>query len=212
MSSDCITIPDLAIHLPSGFGSAYSAFNLPQSPACAITLSLRIDLHDGIIQGDDDTMLGLGVNYSTVNKQIYALVTSASTPATPRQWDGHEELMRQVAAIPLALEAVKGVQVGLTLDRASLYAKSVVYTLYFNAVEQGDREGAERVEGDGSSVECRDIDVICIIGLHPHERRDRQRLICDLKVEPDVPGLSTQGLVADAVEVCANLATFVCLA
>lgn len=199
MPPDCIVIPDLSIHLATGLGPSYSAFSLPTPPPCAIILKLRIDLHDGIIQGDDDTMLGLGVNYSTVNKQIYAMVSECAAMGAAKRWNGHEGLMRDVAAIPLALEAVKGVQVGLVLDRASLYAKCVEYTAYFDASEQ--RQEVQRSTGSGSSVQCKDIDVMCIIGLHPHERQARQRLVCDLKVEPDIPGLSTHGLVSDAVEV-----------
>ena len=211
---DHISIPDLVVHLPTGLGPSYSAFGISPAPACPVGLSLRIDMHDGIVQGDDDTMLGLGVNYSTVSKEIYALVsgvkTGAGAPFTPPTWEGHEALMRAVAAVPLALTAVKGVHVGLTLERAALYGKYVRYSAYYDA-EQGSSTGAEQDSGRReTSVECNEINVTCVVGLHPHERKERQRLELDLKVQPDISGLSTKDLVGAAVEECLTDASTRC--
>ena len=172
-------------------------------------------MHDGIVQGDDDTMLGLGVNYSSVVKDIYQMFSAAQQAGAEKRWKGHKGLMRDVAAIPLALEAVKGVKVELVLERAALYAESVAYVAYFGADQRGEQEGQQgqgQGQGEGSrnasmrremsSVECRDIKVICVVGLHPYERRERQRLELDLKVQPDLEGLDTKALIGAAVEVC----------
>lgn len=167
VASDHITINALSVHLANGLGADHSAFALDSAPPCPVELTLRIDLFDGIVQSDEDTMLGLGVNYSEVSKQVYALVSDRE-----RRWT-LETLMVETAGVPLKLRAVKGVQVDVRLPRALLTAKAARYTRYFT------RDG-----GQDSTLGIEALDVRCIIGLHPHERAEKQRLEVDLEVKP----------------------------
>lgn len=157
-----IIISDLQIHLANGLGP--SAFGLSNPPPCPISLTLEMILEEGIISADEDTMLGLGVNYSSVSKAIYANLSDTSkTFSSPR------EVGEVVAAIPLALSAVKSVQVKIELSRAILHAHSAIYTASIDRM--GMRNEKMKING---------LQVACIIGLHPHEKAERQRLEVDL--------------------------------
>jgi dihydroneopterin aldolase/2-amino-4-hydroxy-6-hydroxymethyldihydropteridine diphosphokinase/dihydropteroate synthase len=162
---DTISVSDLQVHLANGLGP--SAFGLTAAPPCPISLTLDMHLEEGITSADEDTMLGLGVNYSSVSKQVYALLSDRS-----RTFASPAELASAAAAIPLGLAAVTSVDVSLRLPKALLHAQSALYETEIS------RQGiAGRM-----SVEC--MQVACVIGLHPHEKAERQRLEVDMRISP----------------------------
>lgn len=112
-------------------------------------------------------MAGLGVNYSSVSKAIYAL---ANNPE--KVWSGPWELMRAVSAIPLESDEVQSVDIRLGLPKALLHALEAVYKASY----------AKNGEVTDKSCTIRDLKVVCIVGLHEHERKEKQRLELDVKV------------------------------
>lgn len=179
---DTISINDLQIHLINGLGA--SAFGLSTPPPCPISLTLHIRLKDGIVSEDEDSMLGLGVNYSAVSKEVYATLSDRYTT-----WPGPLELMQSAASVPLALEAVLAVDVRLELPRALLHARSAVYGASF---------GSSRGE---VTMEISALQTACVIGLHPHERAERQRLEVDLRFRGWKEGLGHRRVADIALKV-----------
>jgi dihydroneopterin aldolase/2-amino-4-hydroxy-6-hydroxymethyldihydropteridine diphosphokinase/dihydropteroate synthase len=120
-------------------------------------------------------MSGLGVNYSAVTKAIYAVLADPS-----RTWGSPAEILRAAGTIPLELDAVESVDVEVEMPRALLHAQSAVYGAKFS-------RGQER--GEGWTVKIRGLGVVrglgvaCVVGLHPHEMGERQRLEVDLEVK-----------------------------
>ncbi|KAK8865832.1 dihydropteroate synthase [Kwoniella newhampshirensis] len=167
-SSDRITITSLSVHLANGLGP--SAFSLTPPPPCPILLSLNINLRPGSVHAtsEGDSMSGLGVNYSAVSKAIYAL---ASDPK--KTWSEPWTLLRDVAAVPLELDDVESVDVKLESPRALLQALSAVYEV---RIDKSRNE-------EGRKATIKDMKVACIIGLHPHERKEKQRLESDVTVQ-----------------------------
>lgn len=165
---DRITVSGLTCHLAHGVGP--SAFGLSPPPPAAVILDVDIDLHPHIVPASvhEDDMPTLGVNYSSVSKAIYALVSDAS-----RTWARPAELLDAAAAVPLALPAVAGVTVRATLPRALLHAQAAEYARSYS-----------KAMASAGDVECtiRDLRVATVIGLHPHERSERQRLETDVQV------------------------------
>jgi dihydroneopterin aldolase len=159
-----IIISDLQIHLANGLGP--SAFGLAKPPPCPLSLTVEMILEEGVISADEDTMLGLGVNYSSVSKAIYALLSDPS-----RTFTSSKEVAEAAAAIPLALSAVQRVDIKMELSRAVLHARSAIYTASI------DRTG---VTFDRMMIKR--MQVACIIGLHPHEKAERQRLEVDIEL------------------------------
>lgn len=160
--SGSIIISDLQIHVPNGLGP--SAFGLTPPPPCLISLTLEMILEDGIISTDEDTMSGLGVNYSSVSKQIYA---NLSNPE--RTWKSPMEALSFAARLSLQNPAVKSTEVTLEISRALLHARSVTYSSSI----AGEGVSSRRLKING-------LQVSCVIGLHPHEQMERQRLEVDV--------------------------------
>lgn len=168
--SDTISIHNLSVHLPKGLGP--SAFNLDPAPPCPALISLDIHLNPKVVPScvGEDTFSGLGVNYSNTSKAIYALATGDTV------WEKAEDFMIAIAKIPLGLgrENVESVVVRVELPRAVLTAQSVFYSASFDH---------DTIEGDGWRCGLKDVRVRCIVGLHPHERREKQWIECDAFVE-----------------------------
>ena len=172
---DLVTISSLSLVLPNGIGP--SAFGLCPAPPCPVIVDLVIRLADGIVAGcsQNDSMTALGVNYSSVSKEIIALVNETATEKT---WRHPYELMREIARKGLKIQdVVEGAIVSMELPKASLPAQAIHYQAMFS----------ERARG-GSQWACTVRDLRCrtIIGLHEHERRMRQWL----EVNFDIMGWS----------------------
>lgn len=166
---DYIEISSLSsLHLPDGLGP--SAFGLSPAPPCPVSVSLRIHLNDQVVPSClfDDTMGGLGINYSSVSKEIIKLTNSHS-------WSNPRELMVGISRIPLDLtdKVVERVEVTLELPKASLSAKSIWYSAVFDH---------DQLDGRAWRCDLRGIRVKTIIGLHPHEREERQWIEVDVGV------------------------------
>ncbi|CAK9785732.1 Dihydropteroate synthase [Cutaneotrichosporon oleaginosum] len=168
---DRITVAALSCHLAHGVGP--SAFGLTPPPPCPIELELDIDLLPTVVPHcvDEDDMRGLGVNYSSVSKAVYAAVAD---PA--RVWPNPSAILREAAIVALRLPAVAGVTVRARLPRALLQAQSADYTQYFPRV-------TSPASMPPPTCTIRDLRVACVIGLHSHERAERQRLEADITVD-----------------------------
>ncbi|OCF73643.1 dihydropteroate synthase [Kwoniella mangroviensis CBS 8886] len=170
LDSDSVNLSSLSIHLPNGLGP--SAFNLSPPPPCPIILNISMSLRDGSIldTATGDSMSGLGVNYSAVSKAIYALISSPE-----KVWNGPWELLRKVSTIPLGLTDVDRVKIGVIMPKALLHADSARYKATYSLKEK-------EVVVENRRCEIKDIKLECIIGLHPHEREEKQRLEVDVEV------------------------------
>lgn len=193
---DRIVINGLACHIPNGVGP--SAFGLIPAPPCPLELDVTIDLRPDVVPRcvDEDEMEGLGVNYSSVSKGIYALLTDKS-----RMWQHPSDLLLAVASVPLLLPAVNGVSVRATMRRGLLQAKAAQYTRYFNCTRSGKSSSGPM------SCTIKDLSVNCVIGLHPHERAERQRLECDISVTHSIEHIWSHKDLAD----CAYDVSLMCL-
>lgn len=124
-------------------------------------------------------MAGLGVNYSSVSKAVYALLTSG------RAWTSPAQLIDAVATVPLALPAVKAVTIRAALPRALLTARAADYSrTYINPSPTPKAISVADATLNSDSATIRDLQVNTIIGLHPHERAEKQRLEVDVSVRP----------------------------
>lgn len=180
---DTITVQGLAVQLAGGAGP--SAFGLSSPPPCPAELDVEIVLHDHVVPHcvKEDEMQGLGVNYSSVSKAIYAVLSDRE-----RTWAGPVNILAAAAAVPLKLDAVDRVVVRARFPRALLHAQSAEYT----------REFAKKSRFKPISCTIRDIRVACIVGLHPHERAERQRLEVDIKASGFVDSMWDHKAVHDA--------------
>ncbi|KAL1412473.1 trifunctional dihydropteroate synthetase [Vanrija albida] len=182
MPADRISVTALSCHLAQGLGP--SAFGLSPPPPCPVELDIDISLAPEVVPHcvDEDDMQGLGVNYSSVSKAVYAALMT-------RAFSRPSELLDAVAAVPLALKAVSSVRVTARLPRALLPAQSAEYARSFTPAAAGP-----------ISCTLRDLRASCIVGLHPHERAERQRLEADITVTG--PGVGAESwshkAVADA--------------
>lgn len=167
--SDTITVQNLVLHVAGGVGP--SAFGLANPPPCPVELDIEIVLHRDVVPHcvEQDEMQGLGVNYSSVSKAVYAALTEPG-----KVWATPAEVMSAAAAVPLELAAVDTVNIRARFPRALLHARAAEYGRAFSAP----------VLSNPHPLSCtlRDIRVACIIGLHPHERAERQRLEVDVGV------------------------------
>lgn len=172
MPADRISVTALTCHLAQGLGP--SAFGLNPPPPCPVELDIDISLAPEVVPHcvDEDDMQGLGVNYSSVSKAVYAAITT-------RAFARPSELLDVVAAVPLELKAVSSVRVTARLPRALLSAQSAEYARTFTPSSAGP-----------ISCTLRDLRVSCIVGLHPHERAERQRLEADITVTG--PGVGSE--------------------
>ncbi|KIS01456.1 dihydropteroate synthase [Cryptococcus deuterogattii 2001/935-1] len=75
-------------------------------------------------------------------------------------------------AIPLESDEVQSVDIRLGLPKALLHALEAVYKASY----------AKNGEVTDKSCTIRDLKVVCIVGLHEHERKEKQRLELDVKV------------------------------
>lgn len=80
--------------------------------------------------------------------------------------------MDVIAGCALLLDSVKKVEVTVSLPRALLHALEARYTAEYSSTG----------EVRGRSMKVKDMKVACVIGLHPHERGERQRLEVDLGI------------------------------
>ncbi|BEI82000.1 hypothetical protein CcaverHIS002_0211600 [Cutaneotrichosporon cavernicola] len=169
--TDRITVAGLSCHLANGAGP--SAFGLTPPPPCPLELQLDIDLLPGVVPHcvDEDDMNGLGVNYSSVSKAVYAAVADPK-----RVFPNPSTILREAAVVALRLPAVAGVTVRARLPRALLQAQSADYTQYFS-------RSSPPSTLPQPTCTIRDLRVNCVIGLHPHERAERQRLEADITVD-----------------------------
>ncbi|RSH87120.1 trifunctional dihydropteroate synthetase [Saitozyma podzolica] len=168
MAADKITVRSLSVQLPHGLGP--SAFGLATAPPCPISVTLAIHLRPDVVPScvSADTLSGLGVNYSAVTKAVYAALADPS-----RTWGSPAEIFRASGTIPLELDAVESVDVEVEMPRGLLHAQSAVYGAKFS---RGQERGAEWTVG------IKGLGVACVVGLHPHEMGERQRLEVDLAV------------------------------
>jgi len=83
--------------------------------------------------------------------------------------------MEVAAGVALAIECVESVIIRLKLPRAILHAQEVVYGGTWNRSGRADKR----------ICEINDLRVSTVVGLHPHERGERQRLEVDLGVRFD---------------------------
>jgi dihydroneopterin aldolase/2-amino-4-hydroxy-6-hydroxymethyldihydropteridine diphosphokinase/dihydropteroate synthase len=185
--TDRINISSLSIHLANGLGP--SAFGLVPPPPCPISLDITMNLHPTLIPlvATYDSMSSLGVNYSSVSKAIYAALTPPE-----KVFENAQEVMEVVAGVVLSLKCVDSVNITLGQERAVLHALEVRYTAEYT------RYGEVR----GKECEIRDLKVQCVVGLHPHERKERQRLEVDLKVGDYGEGWDHKVFHDAALKVC----------
>jgi dihydroneopterin aldolase/2-amino-4-hydroxy-6-hydroxymethyldihydropteridine diphosphokinase/dihydropteroate synthase len=106
-------------------------------------------------------MASLGVNYSSVSKTIYAQLIDGT-----RTFKKPEEVMEVAAGVALAIDCVESVTVRLKLPRAVLHAQEVRYSATWT------RGGTIKER----ECEIKDLRVSAVVGLHPHERGEKQRL------------------------------------
>ncbi|ORX40894.1 Dihydropteroate synthase-like protein [Kockovaella imperatae] len=161
--SDQIMIADLALHLPTGLGP--SAFNLNPPPPCPANLSLSISVNDNVVPSCvvDDTQGGLGIDYSSLSKEILALSSSQAFNRPDELLDAVERLVKKKGV-------VRGLQMNLELPRASLKAGSIVYS---------------RIATSGAAVrscQIRNLKVMTIVGLRSYERQHKQWLELDVRL------------------------------
>lgn len=190
---DTITVSALTCQLAHGAGP--SAFGLTPPPPCPLELTLTIDLLDNVVPHcvDEDDMKGLGVNYSSVSKAVYAIMADPS-----RLWDGPSDILRAAADVALKLPAVASVNVCARFPRALLQAQSADYTQYFP-------RATPPAFLPPPTCTLRDLRVACVVGLHPHERAERQRLEADVAVEQyDVAGWNHKALADEAFTVSSS--------
>ncbi|WWC86098.1 dihydropteroate synthase [Kwoniella dendrophila CBS 6074] len=184
MPSDSVNLQSLSIHLRQGLGP--SAFNLDPPPPCPILLNISMILKDESIvnTAEGDSMSGLGVNYSSVSKDIYGL---ASCPG--RKWNSSWELMEELSKFPLGIESdVKKVKIECILPKSLLHADSTIYkAIYSKSIKTDTNTKQEQgqsmlLQMENQQCEISNIKTECIIGLHPHERTEKQRLEIDVEV------------------------------
>ncbi|WVF70737.1 dihydropteroate synthase [Kwoniella sp. CBS 6097] len=178
MPADSVNLTSLSIHLPHGLGP--SAFNLVDpAPPCPISLSLAIQLREHSIEDTacGDSMSGLGVNYSAVSKAIYALISGED-----KKWAGPWDLMRAAAKIPLDLDDVERVNIKLEMPKSLLHADSAVYEITYAKKFSGLTALREEISASNERCTVSNLRTECLIGLHPHERGEKQRMEADVTV------------------------------
>ncbi|KAK4689659.1 hypothetical protein P7C73_g453, partial [Tremellales sp. Uapishka_1] len=169
--SDQITITSLTVHLANGLGP--SAFNLSPPPPCPIQLTIKMTLDRSCVPScvSEDSMPALSVNYSSVSKEIYAFLAHPNkTFHTP------EEVLDATARLMDPNHGIVGLDVDLELPRSLLVAKKGIYSARW--IRNG-----EGLTKSGKQFTLTDLRVNCVIGLHPHERREKQGLEVDAWVE-----------------------------
>lgn len=182
---DRITISSLAVHLAGGLGP--SAFNLDPPPPCPVNITIDCTLIPSCVPScaANDTMSNLGVNYSALSNAVYARVSD-----TKRIFASPIELLREIAEEVLALNAVESVDIVLELPRAALHAQLVRYGSTFARSSPWTAAGSSTagIQATKQWCEVQTLQVACVVGLHPHERKERQRLEVDARVSGQYEG------------------------
>ncbi|ORY21159.1 Dihydropteroate synthase-like protein [Naematelia encephala] len=168
---DTIKISDLSLPILNGVGP--SAFNLSPAPPCPVSITVEARLNAQVVPAcvGEDNMSGLGVNYSSLSKDIIA---SVSPPDL--HFASVADLIELTGrrALVLGPENVDSVRVTVEMPKASLVADKVIYSAVFSHTIP---------EGKEWTCQVKDVRVMALIGLHPHERKEKQRLECDVLVE-----------------------------
>lgn len=185
-SQSSIGIDKLYIPLPHGIG--LSAFSLECQP-CYILLTLTCHLKPECLQpsasngglSDDWDCLGIGksVNYSALGKTLYSALGA-------EQGEGVSSLsdLARVAAEITAGDyaaSLKGIDVVVERPKALLFSDSVDAYRRFRVKILED--GRHILEDEAHKLVIQDLRVDAIIGLHPHEREEAQRLAVDIEVD-----------------------------
>lgn len=206
--SASIGITNLLITLPHGLG--LSAFSLPAQP-CTILLSLTCHLKPACLRPsdtngglrDDWDALGIGksVNYSALGKTLGAVLGDPDADAEIASLAGIARRAAEVAArAGDYAHSLERIDVTVVRPKAVLFADSVSVERRFRVRVVPPEQGAAAADADAELEEeshalvIRDIRVDAVIGLHPHEREEQQRLVVD--VELDMRGVP-RALVED---------------
>lgn len=164
---DTINITSLALHIPQGLGP--SAFNLTPPPPCPAYLTLSIRIDDRVVPScsSNDAFGGLGINYSSLSKEIIA-ISAKST------WVSPQDMLKDLSAVVLEHDVVHSVQARVKLPKASLAASDIAYEAVFS-----------KACPEGSEWTCTadNVRVRAIIGLHPYEQQTPQWLELDVTAQ-----------------------------
>lgn len=188
-----IGIEKLYIPLEQGIG--FSAFSLANQP-CYILLSLVCHLRPECLQPsaenggllDDWDCLGIGksVNYSALGKALYSTLSNIGKTEDMQDIASLSSLARKAAEIAAGdySASLKAVEVTIERPKALLFADSVSVHRKF-AVTASQTEGPPEYSLDDleHSLTIQDLRVDAVIGLHPHEREEQQRLAIDIELD-----------------------------
>jgi len=144
-------------------------------------------------------MSGLGVNYSSVSKAVYALLHS-------RAWSHPTQILDAAASVTLSLPAVKSASMSARLPRALLHAQSAIYArTYTNPSPTPKETTVDKCTKGPLDATIEDLRLSCVIGLHPHERAEKQRLEVDITSRNVADGWSHKAVADCALEVSNQL-------
>ena len=196
-----ISIHELRIQLPRGIG--HSAFSLRNQP-CEILVSVDCHLSPycfdpskrptsaaltGTDVGDDwDTFdLGKSINYSALSKLLVAETIKASEGSIGNV-DGIislETLLEHLKIVCLDACPSSLIRLDIKIERprALLFSSSVSVETSVNVAYSSKEKDGLQVEVSKETLTVRDISVDTIIGLHPHEREEVQKLEADVIVD-----------------------------
>ncbi|KAJ9091405.1 hypothetical protein QFC19_009115 [Naganishia cerealis] len=188
-----IGIEKLYIPLEQGLGS--SAFSLEKQP-CHVLLSLVCHLRPDCLQpsaengglSDDWDCLGIGksVNYSALGKALYSTLKDIGKTADTQDIASLSSLANKAAQVTAAdySASLKAVQVTIARPKALLFSDSVSVSRKFAVSTTHAVDSPEcNLEDLEHSLTIHDLRVDAIIGLHPHEREEQQRLVIDIELD-----------------------------
>lgn len=181
-----IGIDKLFIPLPHGIG--LSAFSLDRQP-CYVLLSLTCHLKPECLQpsasngglSDDWDCLGIGksVNYSALGKTLYSVLSLEQGEGVSSLSD----LARTAAEITAGdySASLQAIDVVVERPKALLFSDSVnVHRRFGIKTSEGE---PYIVEDESHTLIIQDLRVDTVIGLHPHEREEAQRLAVDIELD-----------------------------
>jgi dihydroneopterin aldolase len=203
VNTSSISINQLLIPLSTGIG--LSPFSLPSQP-CHILLTVRSHLlphclkpsstdEHGVIDDWDTLGLGKSVNYSALGKVLYKEVASACEQGKVRSLEELADFVAQLCGKEYP-SSLQGLDIQVERPRALLFAESVLvqksFTFQYPANTSSSTEppSFNNFRSSGVSLQARNIQVETIIGLHPHERAENQKL--ELDVEIDLAALAEE--------------------
>lgn len=181
-----IGIDKLSIPLPHGIG--LSAFSLDRQP-CYVLLSLTCHLKPECLQpsasngglSDDWDCLGIGksVNYSALGKTLYSVLSAEQGEGMTSLSD----LARTAAEITAGDYSASLLAIDVVVERPKAL-------LFSDSVNVHRRFGVKTPEGEpynlrdeSHTLVIQDLRVDTVIGLHPHEREEAQRLVVDIEMD-----------------------------